>query len=51
MKIETSRSSSSAFILSPQGSEAPLLESVLGVKPWFGSGISQVLLERVVKST
>ena len=35
IKIETSRSSCSAFILSPQGSEVPLLESVLGAKPWL----------------
>ena len=38
------------FILSPQGEEAPLLESVPGAKPWFGGGISQVLLERVANS-
>ena len=50
IKIESSRSSCSAFILSPQGSEVPLLESVLGAKPWFVSGISQLLLKRVANS-
>ena len=33
IKTGTSRSSPSAFILSPQGADAPLLECVSGAKP------------------
>ena len=50
VKIGTSRSSSSAFILSLLGVEILLLESVPGAKPWFGCGISRVLLEHVANS-